>query len=529
MPQLDVTVFFFELLWLFIFLVFFVPWVGTGVLGPIAESVFLRWSLNLLNTFLVVVFAFNFGGRTAAATLRSFAIFCGSLLSFSSPVSWVSSKRFFFMQPAGLVSFAGWLSVIMLVGSGKNCHEDNPILDQISNVSTPPEKTVRCFDCYAEASRYVLPKIPTPYVLDFWFSGWSLFLETNVYNFLFLWSPFAFLDAIILESCVSAQEILGYVFLLIGVLLSVAFLTLAERKIMASSQRRMGPNLVGFWGILQPVADGLKLILKDADMPSRATKGLFFVAALLPFVTAFTSWIILPLSPSPLSDFSSGLLWVAAISSLGVYGIIFSGWASNSKYAFLGGLRSAAQVISYELVLSLVYLTVTIWNQSLNLYTIVEAQQRVCWNLFALFPCAVAFLIAMLAETNRMPFDLPEAESELVAGYNVEYRGVLFSLFFLAEYANMILMSALFVILFLGGWAPLSISGFGFGSFTFIPGSIFFILKIEILLAFFILARAALPRVRYDQLMTLGWKYMIPFLFGGFFFMSSLVFFVILS
>jgi NADH-quinone oxidoreductase subunit H len=421
------------MLWFFLFLVIYVPWIGIAVLGPIAESAFLQWALNvvcILRGFVSLVF---FLTRVMSSSLRMFSSFCSRQFSVTLLADTAE------LQKASLF-------VVLLVA---------PLGDLIVSIAS-------------------------------------------------------------------------LIFLLVGVLLSVAFLTLAERKLMGSTQRRVGPNLVGFWGLLQPVADGLKLILKDNDIPSKASKILFFIAALLPFVISFSTWVILPLSSSPISDFSSGPLWVAAMSSVGVYGIIFSGWASNSKYALLGGLRSAAQVISYELVLSLVYLTVTVWNQTLNFYTIIETQHSACWNIFALFPCAVAFLVAMLAETNRTPFDLPEAESELVAGYNVEYRGVLFSLFFLAEYSNMILMSALFSILFLGGWAPFSFSLFGFAVFT-IPGSFFFIFKIELVLAFFILARAALPRVRYDQLMTLSWKFLIPFLFAFFFLVSSITFFFILS
>jgi NADH-quinone oxidoreductase subunit H len=311
-------------------------------------------------------------------------------------------------------------------------------------------------------------------------------------------------------------DVVSLVLLLVGVLLSVAFFTLVERKVMASSQRRKGPDLVGFWGVLQPIADGLKLVIKENAIPSRANAQLFVVAAILPFVIAFSSWIFLPLSASALVDVTAGLPLLLAFSSVGVYGIIFSGWASNSKYAFLGGLRSAAQVISYELILGFSYLCVALLTHSMNITSIVLAQEKI-WYLIPLAPVAVIFLIAMLAETNRTPFDLPEAEAELVAGYNVEYSALFFAFFFLAEYANMLLMSAIFVLLFLGGWLPMSVF------FLVIPGSLAFVLKTLFLVVFFVVVRAAFPRVRYDQLMLFSWKVLLPIEFGLFFLYVGLI------
>lgn len=291
-------------------------------------------------------------------------------------------------------------------------------------------------------------------------------------------------------------DLLSVILILVGTLLSVAFYTLAERKVMASTQRRRGPNVVGFWGIFQPVADGLKLIFKERVIPTRANVLVFIVAAFLPFVTAFASWSVVPLNSEAVSDLDAGLSILLAFSSLGVYGILFSGWASNSKYALLGGLRSAAQVISYELVIGFSYVIVSLFSHSINLTAIVYSQ-RFVYFIFPLWPVALIFFIAMLAETNRTPFDLPEAEAELVAGYNVEYSGLLFALFFLAEYANMLLMCVIFTLLFLGGWLPISVLGL----FT-IPGTLLFIGKVLVLAVLFVFVRAAFPRVRYDQLMT---------------------------
>jgi len=296
----------------------------------------------------------------------------------------------------------------------------------------------------------------------------------------------------------------------VPLLLAVAWFTLLERKIMAGIHRRRGPNVVGAWGLLQPLADGLKLILKETILPSSANTVIFIIAPILTFTLAVVGWAVIPLGEGMvLANVNLGILYLFAISSLGVYGIIMSGWASNSKYAFLGGLRSAAQMVSYEVSIGFIIITVLICVGSLNLSKIVLAQKGI-WFGIPLFPMFLMFFISALAETNRHPFDLPEAEAELVAGYNVEYSGAGFALFFLGEYANMILMSSLTVILFLGGWLPV----FDILPFNLIPGPIWFALKALIFVALFIWARAAYPRYRYDQLMRLGWKIFLPISLG---------------
>ena len=302
-------------------------------------------------------------------------------------------------------------------------------------------------------------------------------------------------------------KILGIV---VPLLVAVAYLTLAERKVMASMQRRKGPNVVGFFGILQPLADGLKLLIKEPVLPSSANTVVFLAAPVLTFLLALISWAVIPFGEGlVLCDLDVGILYIFAISSLGVYGVIMAGWSSNSKYAFLGALRSTAQMVSYEVSLGLIIITVLMCVGSLNLSDIVLAQQEV-WFAVPLFPLLLLFFISCLAETNRAPFDLPEAEAELVAGYNVEYSSMGFALFFLGEYANMIMMSVLCVILFLGGWLP----PFSFvSSFTFlywIPGSMWLGLKTIFFLFLYIWVRAAFPRYRYDQLMRLGWKVFLP-------------------
>jgi NADH-quinone oxidoreductase subunit H len=298
-------------------------------------------------------------------------------------------------------------------------------------------------------------------------------------------------------------KILG---ILVPLLVGVAFLTLAERKVMASMQRRKGPNVVGFFGILQPLADGLKLLLKEPVLPSNANFILFLLAPVLTFTLSLISWAVIPFGYGVvLSDLHVGILYLFAISSLGVYGIITAGWSSNSKYAFLGCLRSAAQMVSYEVSIGLILITVLLCVGSLNLSEIVCAQQEI-WFCIGLFPLLILFFISCLAETNRAPFDLPEAEAELVAGYNVEYSSMGFALFFLGEYANMILMSGMCSILFLGGWLP----PFDFILFHWIPSGFWFGLKIVFFLFLYIWVRAAFPRYRYDQLMRLGWKVFLP-------------------
>ena len=301
----------------------------------------------------------------------------------------------------------------------------------------------------------------------------------------------------------SIAKILG---LVVPLLVAVAYLTLAERKVMASMQRRKGPNVVGFFGILQPLADGLKLLIKEPVLPSSANTVVFLAAPVVTFLLALISWAVIPFGEGMvLSDLDIGMLYIFAISSLGVYGVIMAGWSSNSKYAFLGALRSTAQMVSYEVSLGLIIITVLMCVGSLNLSEIVLAQEEV-WFAVPLFPLLLLFFISCLAETNRAPFDLPEAEAELVAGYNVEYSSMSFALFFLGEYANMIMMSVLCVILFLGGWLPpLSLT-----IFYWIPGSFWLGIKTIFFLFLYIWVRAAFPRYRYDQLMRLGWKVFLP-------------------
>jgi len=301
----------------------------------------------------------------------------------------------------------------------------------------------------------------------------------------------------------SLIKILGTI---VPLLLAVAYLTLAERKVMASMQRRKGPNVVGFFGILQPLADGLKLLVKEPVLPSNANTLLFLLAPMGTFILSLIAWAVMPFGYGVvLSDLNVGLMYVFAVSSLGVYGVIVVGWSSNSKYAFLGALRSAAQMVSYEVSIGLIIITVLLCVGSLNLSEIVLAQKDM-WYGVPLFPLLVMFFISCLAETNRAPFDLPEAEAELVAGYNVEYSSMGFALFFLGEYANMIFMSSLCAILFLGGWyPPLNIA-----LFLWIPGSFWLGLKVIFFLFLFIWVRAAFPRCRYDQLMRLGWKVFLP-------------------
>jgi NADH-quinone oxidoreductase subunit H len=298
-------------------------------------------------------------------------------------------------------------------------------------------------------------------------------------------------------------KILGIV---VPLLVAVAFLTLAERKIMASMQRRKGPNVVGFFGILQPMADGLKLLIKEPVLPSSANTVVFLAAPVITFLLALIVWAVIPFDEGVvLSDLNVGILYIFAISSLGVYGIITAGWSSNSKYAFLGALRSTAQMVSYEVSIGLIIIAVLLCVGSLNLSEIVLAQKEV-WFAVPLFPLLLLFFISCLAETNRAPFDLPEAEAELVAGYNVEYSSMGFALFFLGEYANMIMMSVLCVILFLGGWLP----PLNIPIFFWVPGSMWLGFKTIFFLFLYIWVRAAFPRYRYDQLMRLGWKVFLP-------------------
>jgi len=304
--------------------------------------------------------------------------------------------------------------------------------------------------------------------------------------------------------------ILKILAIVVPLLISVAYFTIAERKFMGSIQRRKGPNVIGFLGLLQPLADGLKLFVKETILPSNSNLYVFLLAPILTFILSLIGWAVIPLSETlVISDLNLGVLYLFAISSLSVYGIILAGWASNSKYPFLGALRSAAQMISYEVSIGFIIVNICVCAGSFNLSTIVLAQKNV-WFIIPLFPMFVLFYISMLAETNRHPFDLPEAEAELVSGYNVDYSAMTFALFFLGEYANMLLMSAFSSILFFGGWLPL----FNFLPFNILPGSFWLSIKIILGVLFFILTRAALPRYRYDQLMHIGWKSFLPLSLG---------------
>lgn len=346
------------------------------------------------------------------------------------------------------------------------------------------------------------------------------------------------------------------------VLVAVAYFTLGERKIRASIQRRRGPNVVGIFGLLQPLADGLKLLCKERIIPTKASSFIFLLAPLFIIILSLVGWIVIPFAPAPsffwtnqenfsffstlfqfgylspellpeignnlfvfrnfytpIADLNVGILFLLAISSLNVYGIIRAGWASNSKYAFLGSLRSAAQRISYEVSIGLTILPVILLAGSLNLTEIILAQERTVWFTFPLLPGALIFFVSRLAETNRAPFDLPEAEAELVAGYNVEYSSIIFAMFFLGEYSNRLLRAALITVLFFGGWLPF------FSLLTFLPAPVNFALKIVIFCFFFVLVRATFPRYRYDQLRDIGWKTFLPITLAYFFFAAALLFY----
>jgi NADH-quinone oxidoreductase subunit H len=294
--------------------------------------------------------------------------------------------------------------------------------------------------------------------------------------------------------------------IMVPVLVGVAYLTYAERKVLAAMQLRKGPNVVGPFGLFQPFADAIKLMMKETVIPTGANRLLFLMAPMLTFALALIAWAVIPFGDGlVLADINVGILYLFAISSLGVYGIIIAGWASNSKYAFLGALRSAAQMVSYEVSIGFVIITVLLCAGSLNLSEVVRAQEGL-WFAIPLFPMFIVFFISALAETNRAPFDLPEGESEIVAGFFVEYSSMSFALFFLGEYANMILMSGMTTILFLGGWLPPVAAA----PFTWVPGPVWFALKISLCLFVFLWVRATFPRYRYDQLMRLGWKVFLP-------------------
>ena len=313
--------------------------------------------------------------------------------------------------------------------------------------------------------------------------------------------------------------LLKIVVITIPLLLAIAFLTLAERKVLASMQRRKGPDVVGIFGIFQPIADGLKLLVKEPVLPSSGNQFIFLFAPVSTFLLSQVAWAVIPFDFGlVLADLNLGLLYLFAISSLAVYGIITAGWSSNSKYAFLGSLRSAAQMVSYEVSLGLLLITVLLCVGSLNLSTVVLAQQHV-WFCVPLFPILILFFISCLAETNRAPFDLPEAEAELVAGYNVEYSSMAFALFFLGEYANMIVMSSIIALFFLGGWLP----PFNLTIFYWLPGFFWYGLKVIFFLFGFIWVRAAFPRYRYDQLMRLGWKVFLPLSLGWVIFVAGIL------
>ncbi len=291
-----------------------------------------------------------------------------------------------------------------------------------------------------------------------------------------------------------------------GVLGAVAYYTLAERKVMGAMQRRQGPITVGPFGLLQPIADGLKLFSKETIIPSGANKVVFLLAPMMLFALSLIAWAVIPFDKGwVLANINVGILYLFAVSSMTVYGVIMAGWASNSRYAFLGGLRSASQMVSYEVSMGLIIVCVLLCAGSLNLQEIVEAP-RPFWVQVLLFPMFIVFLISILAETNRAPFDLPEGESEITGGFMVEYSAMAFALFFLGEYSAMILMSAMTTVLFLGGWLP----PFGMSFLAFVPGIIWFAFKTAGVMFFFLWARATLPRFRYDQLMRLGWKIFLP-------------------
>jgi len=314
-------------------------------------------------------------------------------------------------------------------------------------------------------------------------------------------------------------SLLSFLSIVLPILIAVAYLTLAERKTLGAMQRRIGPNVLGFFGLLQPLADGVKLLLKETIVPSTSNNFLFIFAPILTFGLSLVGWVAIPFDFGVvISDINLGVLYVFAISSLSVYGLLIAGWSSNSRYAFLGALRSAAQMVSYEVSIGLILINVLLCVGSLNLTKIVMFQEDV-WFIFPFFPLFIMFAVSALAETNRPPFDLTEAEAELVAGYNVEYSAMGFALFFLGEYGNMIFMSAFGSIFFLGGWLP----PFSFLNYLNLPGTIWFAIKISAMLFFFIWVRAAFPRYRYDQLMRLGWKVFLPLSLGWVVFTASVL------
>ena len=304
-----------------------------------------------------------------------------------------------------------------------------------------------------------------------------------------------------------AQEVYKIIFLLVPILVSVAMIVWLDRRVWGLVQKRKGPNVVGPFGLFQTIADALKYIFKEIIIPASANKVVFILAPIVTMTLALVAWAVIPMSEDlVLSDINVGILYLFAISSLGVYGIIMGGWASNSKYPFLGAIRSAAQMVSYEVSIGIIIINVLLCVGSLNLNDIVIAQEKL-WFVIPLFPMFVIFFISALAETNRPPFDLPEAEAELVAGYQTEYSGMMYAMFWLGEYANILLMCAMGSILFLGGWLPI----IDIYPINLIPAPIWMILKILFLFLLFALIKAIVPRYRYDQLMRLGWKIFLPF------------------
>ena len=329
---------------------------------------------------------------------------------------------------------------------------------------------------------------------------------------------FLLLNDFIIPGLIILSQVLSVI---IPLLISVAFLIYAERKVLGLIQLRKGPNVVGPFGLFQSLADALKLLSKENIVPTGANKIVFILAPIITIVLSIAGWAVIPFAPGwVVSNINVGILYLFAVSSLGVYGIIMAGWASNSKYPFLGALRSAAQMVSYEVSIGFVIISVLLCVGSLNLSAIVEAQQKI-WFAFPLLPMFVIFFISALAETNRLPFDLPEDESTLVAGFFTEYSSASFMLFFLGEYLNIILMSAMTVILFLGGWLP----PFDIVPFNLLPGVFWFTIKIIFILFLFLWVRGTFPRYRYDQLMRLGWKIFLPISLFWVVFTSSILHF----
>ena len=318
------------------------------------------------------------------------------------------------------------------------------------------------------------------------------------------------------------EIIIKVLIVVVPLLISVAYVTLAERKVLGSIQIRKGPNVVGVYGLLQPLADGLKLFSKETIIPTHSNKVIFIIAPMLALILALISWAVIPFGNGYIiSDLNIGMLYLFAVSSLSVYGVLMSGWASNNKYAFFGAIRAAAQMISYEVSIGLIILSVIVCVGKLNITSIVESQKEI-WYIVPLFPAFFMFFVSALAETNRAPFDLSEGESELVSGFNVEYSGMTFALFFLAEYSHIILMSLITVLLFLGGWLPpLDIL-----PLTLLPASFWLALKTALLIFAFIWVRGSFPRMRYDQLMALLWKSYLPLSLGFLIWVASLLYYL---